>query len=131
MRIEDEHVDVLQNLESAVAHLYRSHPELTDYPVQCAYDALAKAYAAEAKGREPKPHEDDGLELELLRHLKPVCEWRLGRGGPDTEDAFPECDAIDVPTLVLCLQRLVKSVKKWNKYGGRRGYLDFMTRYVN
>jgi len=42
---------------------------------------------------------------------------------------LPECDPIDVPTLVLCLKRLVKSVQQWNKHGGRQGYLTFMTQF--
>jgi hypothetical protein len=131
MRIEEEHQDVLQNIEFAVAHIYRRNPEMTDYPVLRTYEALVHAYSAEVTGRMPKPVEPEGLEAELLRDVKRMCEWRLGRSDIEaTQDEAPECDPIDLPTLVLCLKRLVKSVNKWNKHGGRQGYLNFMTQFV-
>jgi hypothetical protein len=45
-------------------------------------------------------------------------------------DRDTACTALDVATMILCLKRLVKSVQKWNKQGGRQGYLDFMSPYV-
>ena len=132
MRIEEEHPDVLQNIEFAVASFYRRNPEMTDYPVLRIYEALVQYYSAETKGHTAKPMEPSGLEAELLSDVKFMCEWRLGRIERTTEEgvAIKYEPAIDIPTLVLCLKRLVKSVKTWNKHGGRRGYLDFMTQYV-
>jgi len=40
---------------------------------------------------------------------------------PTAEDEALRGEPIDVPTLVLCLKRLVKSVQKWNKHCGRQG----------
>ena len=75
--------------------------------------------------------ESSGLEAELLRDVRAMCEWRLGRGEvPATQDDAPPCEPLDIPTLVLCLKRLVKSVQKWNKHGGRQGYLGFMTQFI-
>lgn len=71
MRIEEERQDVLQNIEFAVARLYRLNPAMTDYAVLRTYESL-----------------------------------------------------------VPCLKRLVKSVNKWTKHGGRQGYLNFMTQFV-
>jgi hypothetical protein len=131
MRIEEERQDVLQNIEFAVANLYRRNPELTDYAVLRTYEALVQAYSAEVTGRAAKPTEPSGLEAELLRDGTAVCEWRLGRRGlPSTQGEAPTCEPLDVPTLVLCLKRLVKSVQKWTKHGGRQGYLSFMTQFV-
>jgi len=131
MRIEEERQDVLQNLEFAVARLYRRNPEMTDYAVLRTYEALTQLYAAEATGRTPKQVAAEGLEAELLRDVKHMCEWRLGRAilSP-TQDEAPQCEPLDVPTLVLCLKRLVKSVNKWTKHHGRQGYLNFMTQFV-
>ena len=131
MRIEEEHEDVLQNIEFAVATLYRRNPEMTDYAVLRTYEALVQAYSSEVTGRALKPIEPSGLEVELFRHVRTVCEWRLGRGEMCAAqgDAM-KCEPIDTPTLVLCLKRLVKSVQRWTKRHGRQGYLSFMTQFV-
>ena len=131
MSIEEEHQDVLQNIEFAVASLYRRNPDMTDYAVLRTYEALVQVYSAEVTGRAAKPIETSGLEAELLRDVRHMCEWRLGRGTlPATQGDAPKCEPLDVPTLVLCLKRLVKSVQKWSKRGGRQGYLSFMAQYV-
>jgi hypothetical protein len=131
VRIEEEHQDVLQNIEFAVSALYRRNPEMTDYAVLRIYEALVRLYAAEVTGRRVQPVDVSGVEADLLRDVRAVCEWRLGRQQmPVAPDEAPECEPIDVPTLVLCLKRLVKSVQKWNKHGGRQGYLTFMTQFV-
>jgi hypothetical protein len=59
-----------------------------------------------------------------------MCEWRLGRETTlSFEGDAPRFEALDIPTLILCLKRLVKSVQTWNKQGGRQGYLTFMTQF--
>jgi hypothetical protein len=131
MRIEEERVDVMQNLEAAVARLYRVHPDMTDYAVLRTYETLQQSYSAEVTGRTQKPAAVEGVEADLLGDVKAVCEWRLGRASlPPDQDDEPKCEPLDVPTLVRCLKRLVKSVNKWTKHYGRRGYLDFMTQFV-
>ena len=131
MRIEEEHQDVLQNIEFAVANLYRRNPEMTDYPVLRTYEALVQVYTAEVTGHTAKPIEPSGLEVELLRDVRAMCEWRLGRSEiPATQGENRKCQPIDIPTLVLCLKRLVKSVQKWNKHGGRQGYLSFIAQFI-
>ncbi len=132
MSIEEQYTDVLQNLELAVAQAYQSHPEMTDYAVLRAYEALVQTYSAEIQGRDPKPVRLSDLETELMQAIKSMCEVRLGRSqlpGADKEAAV-EMPAIDVATLILCLKRLAKSVEKWTKRGGRKGYLDFMSQFV-
>ena len=131
MRIEEQHEDVLQNIEFAVATMYRRHPALTDYAVLRTYEALVQLYSAESTGRQPKPISTNGVEAELLGDVKQMCEWRLGRASLSNADngSSPE-KVIDVSTLVLCLKRLVKSVNKWTKEGGRQGYLQFMSQFV-
>jgi hypothetical protein len=92
---------------------------------------LVQLYSAEVTGRTLKPVALEGLEAELLRDVKHMCEWRLGRSALSaTPHKDPECEPLDVPTLVLCLKRLVKSVKLWTKHRGRQGYLNFMTQFV-
>jgi len=132
MRIEEERLDVMQNLEYAVTQTFQRHPEMTDYAVERTYEALVQAYSAELSGRSPKPVDAEGAEAELLQQVKQRCEWCLGRTELPLGSAggHLKCAPLDVPTLVLCLKRLVKSVKKWTKRNGRQGYLNFMTQFI-
>jgi hypothetical protein len=129
MPIEDEHMDVLQNIEFAVASTYRAHRELTDYNVMRVYEALIKRYTAEAAGRTVNEPKLDELEAKLLAFARDMCEWRLGRIPLAGKEDF-DADPLDVSTMVRCLRRLLKSVERWNKQGGRQGYLQFMSQYV-
>ena len=52
---EDQYLDVLQNLEFGIVRVYQETPDLTDYEVQSALDALLKAYKGEARGHQPRP----------------------------------------------------------------------------
>ena len=131
MSIEEERLDVLQNLEFVVARVYRQNPEMSDYAVLRTYEALLRAYSAEVTGRTPKPSTAEGVEAELLKQVKEVCEWRLGRVAQSSiQDQVPECEPLDVPTLTRCLKRLVRSVTKWTKHRGRQGYLSFITQFI-
>lgn len=131
MKIEEEYMDVLQNIEFAVASHYRQNLTMTDYSVLRVYEALIRQYTAEITGRQPMPAALDESEEVLLNDVQSTCEWRLGRI-PDESDQDEESRVtpIDVPTLILCLKRLVKSVNKWTKVSGRQGYLKFMSQYV-
>jgi hypothetical protein len=131
MLIEEERQDVLQNIEFVVASLYRHHPELTDYAVLRTYEALIQMYSAEVTDRPVRAKASSGPEEELLSDVREMCEWRLGRETLlSVEGDTPLREPLDVPTLILCLKRLVKSVQMWNKRGGRQGYLNFMTRFL-
>lgn len=154
MSIEEEHEDVLQNIEFMVIHHFRSHPELMDYQVQAVYEELIRVFSGEVTGRKKQPGKLSEQERELLERVKAGCDWRLGRVGslfadekrsepkqslfarlfgrkesvPQEPDSVPE--TIDVQTMVACLKRLKRSVEKWNKQGGQRGYLTFISRFV-
>ena len=128
MRIEEEHTDVMQNLEFAVAAIYREHPEMTDYAALRAYEALVETYTAERAGRAPRLAALSDLEEDLVARVRGMCEWRLGRAALGDEEGA-EADAIEplpLETMILCLKRLVKSVNTWTRRSGRQGYLKFM-----
>ncbi len=133
MSIEEEHQDVLQNIEFVVTQIYRRHPTLTDYGVLRAYEALVQTYTAELSGRPPKPLMlQGGPEGVMLENLRIICEWRLGRiNRPNAAGRGEQSEPIDIPTLIQCLKRLIKSVNKWNKSGGQQGYLHFMTQFIH
>jgi hypothetical protein len=90
MRIKEKQQDVLQNIEFAVSALYKSNPEMTDYAVLLIYEALVRLYEAEVAGRTVQSVDVSGVEADLLRNVRAVCEWRLGRQPmPVAEDEAP------------------------------------------
>jgi len=62
-----------------------------------------------------------------------MCEWRLGRqplNAGDPAAAPPPTGELSIAELVLCLQRIRKSVRLWNGQGGRQGYLDYVRQFL-
>jgi hypothetical protein len=133
MRVEDQYIDVLQNIEFGIVITYRSNPGMSDAEVMRMLEALIGKYAAEKIGRPPRHFPLSEVEQTLLENVRRTCEWRLGRGSP--KDSPEKARAmvpkpVTIDEIVLCLKRILKSVKRWNKDGGRRGYLDFIIQYV-
>jgi hypothetical protein len=131
MRPEDQHMDVLQNLESAVMDIWRNHPEMSDYAVLRAYEAAIAHYSALARGTAPKPEGLTGLDAEVFQGVQGICEWRLGHRALEGDDeAATSVTPMPVADLVACLKKLRKSVDRWNRSGGRQGYLQLVSQYV-
>jgi len=133
MAVEEEYQDVLQNIEFAIVSTYHDHPEMMDAHVIRALEAVIGNYRAEMAGRMPEGFSASPLEAELYQAIRDMCEWRLGR--IDTEDLGasppgPAPEPISVDEILLCLKRILKSVNRWNKSGGQRGYLSFIVQYV-
>jgi hypothetical protein len=133
MAVEDEYLDALQNIEFAIVSAYHDHPEVVDAHVIRALEAVIGSYRAEMAGRMPEEFSASPLEAELYRAIHIVCEWRLGRiREEDVEGGLPgpAPEPITVEEVLLCLKRILKSVNRWNKSGGQRGYLTFIVQYV-
>ena len=131
MKDEDKNLDVLQNIEFAIATTYKDARDLTDYSVMSALEALIDSYTAEITGRAPRSFKLSPEEQTLFGAVRDMCEWRLGRGHLD--EPLNELD-VDlkkntVEEILLCLKKVLKSARFWNREGGRRGYLDFIVRY--
>ena len=62
-----------------------------------------------------------------------VCDWQSGKTPDDPRASklppAPE-NPLPIPDLLRCLNRLRKSVRFWNKEGGRQGYLEFARKYA-
>ncbi|HEV2207199.1 MAG TPA: hypothetical protein VG167_00365 [Verrucomicrobiae bacterium] len=123
----EHYQDVLQNIEAAVAGVWREHQELTNYAVSRAYEAAINRYKDEARQFAPKPAGLTGLDAVLYQRVCEMCEWRLGRK-PNAET--PDLNPIPIEDLVACLRKLHKSVEFWTKKGGRQGYLQFIEGFV-
>jgi hypothetical protein len=59
------------------------------------------------------------------------CEWRMGRpsGLVPAQDDPPVRD-ITTAEMAACLKRIRKSIDRWSKEGGPRGYLNFVRQYI-
>ncbi len=130
---EDQYLDVLHNIESGIMMVYRKEPDLVDFDVENALNALIRLYTAEMQGRTANPAKLNPMAQAVYSAVQAMCEWRLGRGevGP-AEDGqkLPQPEPIGADEIVACLKRIRKSVQRWNKEGGRRGYLTFVGEFV-
>jgi hypothetical protein len=132
---EDEYLDVLQNIESAILSVYRTRPELTDYQVDSALEALSRTYTKEKSAGETGevspilPKSD--LAREVYNAMKVTCDFRLGRVNAVDEEEQPiSVKPLTIDEMVACLKRLRKSVRLWNKQSGTHGYLDYISQFL-
>ena len=131
---EERYQDVLQNIEFGVTQVYRNHPEMTDCEALAAIEALLRTYRAEAKGRQVAPPSLDPLAGEVYDFVESMCEWRLGREMPFSKKRGELMDlpvgSITLDEIMACLKRVRKSINRWNRRGGRQGYLTFVSQFV-
>jgi hypothetical protein len=129
MKITDDKLDILQNLEFSVVEVWRAHPEMSDYTALRAYEAAFQIYRAELRGHTPRPPVLTGLDAEAFEAVKAMCGFRLGR--KPCPGAGPELiPPISLELLVDCLRELGRSVERHTKMEGRQGYLTFIDQYV-
>ena len=130
MKVEDEYLDVLQNLEWAIVNEFRQDPSILDLDAREAANALVRRYEAELESRSATGAPLSERARRIFEAVRSMCEWRLGRApAPDgpPSDLYPNVSAA---VLVLCLKRIRKSVDFWSKEGGRQGYLNFASQYL-
>ncbi|MFQ5611052.1 MAG: hypothetical protein ACE5H9_02865 [Anaerolineae bacterium] len=133
MSVEEEFMDVLQNIEFSIINVYRAHPEMTDSEAEFGLAAVLRQYQAESRGRTPTSRALPGLSQEVFEGVKAMCDWRLGRNTILTGDDEPFTEGpppIALADMIACLKRIRKSIKFWSKEGGRRGYLDYVSRFI-
>ncbi|WP_422461719.1 hypothetical protein [Endozoicomonas sp. ALB115] len=138
MEFTEEYEDVLQNLEYPIMNYYYQNPVLEDWDVKRALEAAIEHYRAEFANRPPKTKNLSLFEQQLSSQLITICEWRLGRVSLDEVTAmteeyayqFKEDDFIKTSEeLQKCLKRIIKSVERWNRVGGKQGYLNFTAQF--
>ena len=132
-KIEEKYEDILQNIESGVISVYHAHPELTDWDVEVAYDALMQFYNAEVRHKPADLRQLAGYQAGVALAAQAMCEWRLGRVALLDEHDQPidlSVEPITAAEIVVCLKRLRKSVQFWTKANGRQGYLNYISEFV-
>ena len=131
MKVEEAYLDVLQNIELAVANEYRANPSLKDREVLDAIHVLIRRYAAEERRQNHLPSVHLATpSLGVFDSVKRICDWRLGRLESDRTGDLDMTGTISVGELLSCLKRIRGSVQRWTREGGSRGYLDFMTSFA-
>ena len=133
MDVEKDHLDVLQNIEFAIVSVHQQQPALVDFDVDAALSTLMAHYQAQAVGREARPVRLNERAQQVYEMVQAMCDWRLGDEtllSADMKSRRPRPEPVSVDVIVACLKRIRKSVEKWNKQGGRQGYLTFVERFV-
>ena len=133
MSVEEEYMDVLQTIESTIIRTYREHRNVTDYDVLRAFEVLVDDYSGEKIGRAQRVVRLSETERVLIDSIRTILDWRLGRSNAlldESGEPIASPRPITVDEVIMCLKRLVKSAKMWDKEGGQRGYLDFIAQYI-
>ncbi|MDX1606471.1 MAG: hypothetical protein R3202_09780 [Candidatus Competibacterales bacterium] len=129
MKIEEQYIDVLQNLEAGILMIFSQTNKLTDREVLAAIERLIATYEAEKRNRDRIPMPPPGRAGRVYEHCRRLCEWRLGHryldDDPTAEPALPAYQ-LSIPELIACLKRLRKSIRFWHKQSGRQGYLQYI-----
>jgi hypothetical protein len=129
---EEEYLDILQNIEMAIVSVYRQNPDLIDANVETAIQALIKTYRSQRTPEGERPPASPAA-YRVYAAVKAMCDWRLGE-----EELLDQEDArVDLPIelkspeeIIACLQRIRRSIRTWNKQGGRQGYLNFVSQFI-
>jgi hypothetical protein len=130
---EELYKDVLQNIEFGIIEAYRRHPEMTDWEVSAAVEALLRNYQGETKGSQTTLPILRPLSQEVYESARAICEWRLGREPLRSHEGKPvivPMTPIALDEIVTCLRRIRKSINHWTREGGRQGYLNFVNQYI-
>jgi hypothetical protein len=132
-RFEEKYEDVLQNLEFSIVRVYRNNPEVSDWDALDAVEALIRRYTAEERNQAVSAVRLSALAQQIFDAVGAVCEWRLGRQElPDRQGQPPdlEPEPKTVGEIIACLKRIRRSIRMWDKQGGRQGYLNFVRQFL-
>lgn len=131
--VEEKYEDVLQNIEFAIVQTYRQQPQLIDFEVDQAVEALVRSYTAELLQRPPSPPRLKERPMQVYDSARAMCEWRLGRNPMETVQgqSLPVAPPpVSLEVIIACLKRIRRSIKLWTKEGGRQGYLHFVEQFL-
>lgn len=110
--------------------MHRADPSLIDADVLDAISALARHYHSEEEQRTPSPANLGERAQRVFQSVQEMCEWRLGRRTL-SNDVQPEMtEAVPVSGIVRGLREIQKSIPKWTKQRGRKGYLEFVSEFL-
>lgn len=128
-KIGEKNLDLLQNIEFGIIEVYRADPSLLDVDAKDAIDALVRHYHAQEERREPPVVNLGDRAHRVFRSVQTICEWRLGKSPLPGEAEMTQA-GVPVSELVKSLREIQKSIPRWSRQGGRKGYLEFVSPYL-
>ncbi len=90
-------------------------------------ELLIEEYKAEQTNYSVKNTSLSEKEYFIFNYVKIVWEIHLGRIST-IKDSSNSVKTID--EILQCLKRVLKSVKKWNKFNGWQGYLKNISEFI-
>ena len=130
MNVVNDYLDILQNIEFAIAAVYRARPELRDPDVIMALDKLIMQYTREKKNLPALPVALPEKSMAVFQAIQDICEFRITRNGAAEVTNEAGMTRLPLRLMILCLDRLLKSANTWHKRDGQRGYLGFVSQFV-
>ena len=129
---------ILFRIEAATVDLSKRETRLVDDDVEFVYQKLYDYYNKSAKGSDPKePSSTIARKDELITRIFNILEARYEEGLDEhlvnnaqfQPSGFPfrNEDAI----YALALKYLLRSVKRWRKRDGKKGYVTFVKSQLN
>ena len=130
MNVVNDYLDILQNIEFAIAAVYRARPELCDPDVIMALEKLITQYTREKKKLPALPVMLPEKSMAVFQAIQDICEFRITRNGAAEVTNEAGMTRLPLRLMILCLDRLLKSANTWHKRDGQRGYLNFVSQFV-
>jgi hypothetical protein len=123
---------ILLSIESTVMGFYREHNDLVDHNINKVYEAIYRKFEKELQGRNPPKLRLKGLEEELYERMLAICLIMIGEEPIEDEDGNESyVGEVSKELMIACIKRLRNSIKTWTgKAYGRRGYLDYVRRFI-
>lgn len=120
MNIHDKYENQLMAIEQSIVSENKLNNELADSQVERALDTVIRHYNFKIKGKAPLGHHLTGFDLAVYDAIFLASDKLL----KDTPNEFKEAE------LLLCLKYINKSVQRWNKQLGHKGYLTFIGNFL-
>jgi hypothetical protein len=130
---EEQYMDVLHNIEFALINMYRENAAMTDYEALEAINGLIRTYTAESRRRSAPELKLNELAQAAYDGMQAMCELHMGRATLTSEEGETQSLPVAIITMgevLQCLKRIRRSIERWNKERGRRGYFDVVGKYV-
>lgn len=133
MKVEEQYLDDLQNIEAAIVSVYEDQPTLLDVDVLDALDALIRTYTWEKEARGTPTVRLSERAQQVYDFSRRICEWRIGRQSLSQSKVHREKERpveITLPEILVCLQQIRRSARFWHNQGGRQGYLNYVRQFL-
>src|SRR5436190_21981989 len=111
MNWNSDDLAALQELETTIAGIFRTHPDMTDYVVDRAYEGAFQIYRALNRGHQPKPTTLRGLDAEALEAVRATCErFHTSGAAPLIKTTGGNTPPVPLPQMLEYLRELQRSV---------------------